>query len=181
MNTQDYDFEGKMSGFAKYVDSFAVSAHSHVTACNSELFGVGKKDMRPLFNTKCKDKVHITCNLVKDHVDTADRVNAFVQEFMRRGFTDFGFVSLMKVNDFCREHFVDFKDLHLEDHENFFKSMSWEKKGGVCGCGNYLTQDKNGNIAKLYARFFRDPNACDSTLVFDKTVLKKGFLGDVII
>lgn len=173
--------------YVKDVDSFAVSVHSDVPTENAELFG---NDMRPsnvenrnprvLEGVTFKDKIHITCNLVKGYVDGAKRMDHFIRHFAAMGFWDFGFVGLMPVNDYAKEHFVDFNSTHFEELPSVRETMAWNQED-ACFCKNYLHQDQHGNISKVYARWAKKPAECVTNLVFDMDKYRIGFSGPKIL
>ena len=90
-----------------------------------------------------------------------------------------GFVALMKVNDYCREHFVDLESLNLESipHVYFIKSMN---RGENCKCLNYL-YNKNLSVLEVYMRNYVNYKYCESSLVFDGEFLRQGFGSDSVI
>ena len=95
------------------------------------------------------------------------------------GIPRIGFVALMKVNDYCREHFVDLEDIHLDSipHVYFTKSMN---RGSDCKCSNYL-YNRDLKILEIYMRNYANPNYCESSLVYDGEYLRQGFHQDNII
>lgn len=97
------------------------------------------------------------------------------------GFHDFGFVSLMKINEWSNANFVDFNDIPLEGSANVLKVKHYCYKDDLCRCSNFLYSDPKGGINKIYTRYLCDNTLSDSTLVYDIDVLKNGFSGSIIL
>ncbi|MCK9476554.1 MAG: hypothetical protein M0R46_11575 [Candidatus Muirbacterium halophilum] len=91
---------------------------------------------------------------------------------------DVGFVSLMKINDFATEQFVDFEKIDLVS-DKFHKIKEWKYKD-CCKCNNYLYLTGDGNVVRVYSRCNMKQMVSISNLVFDGENLKTGFLGEVI-
>jgi len=127
-----------------------------------------------------KKKIHISCNLIKGNVYNKENVETFINHYSNLGFHDFGFVSLMPVNEYCKTNFVDFKDIDFESIENLIKTKEFTY-GENCRCNNFLMTSENGDINKIYCRFYCNHLSSESTLVFDVNELKTGFAGETII
>ena len=84
-----------------------------------------------------------------------------------------GFVALMKLNQYCCDHFVDLEEIFWEKipHVYFTNSMN---RGSHCKCSNYL-YNKDLKILEIYMRNYSDPTYCASSLVFDGQYLRQGF------
>lgn len=171
INTNGLNIEKIDSDF---VDSISLSRHSIKN--NDRIFKINLKNDIQTFSEKLKKKIHISCNLIKGEIDSSKKIYEFIDHYSSIGFHDFGFVSLMKVNDYCKDHFIDFSEINLEHMENTIrtKTFEYEKK---CKCNNFLTTDSNGIINKVYARHYCDSSNSDSTLVYDLNILKNGFNG----
>jgi molybdenum cofactor biosynthesis enzyme MoaA len=159
------------------IDSIALSRHHYDDRINASLFGGVATDLPVL-----SDDVHITCNLIKGRIDSKEECHRFITEMGKKGFTDIGFVSLMGVNEFCRDSRVDFSDINLGDMPDTIQSTKINN-GHSCKCANYLTSLDDGTIVKSYSRYVYDTKSCnatDNTLVFDLDELKVGFNGKVI-
>ena len=90
-----------------------------------------------------------------------------------------GFVVLMKVNDYCREHYIDFDEIIFNTIPHLYFTES-RNRGGDCKCSNYL-YNHNGRILEVYMRNYANPNYCESSLMFDGQYLRQGFHDDNII
>ena len=160
-------------------DSISMSLHHYDIARLSELYGCRIPDGAFNFDGINLQKVNSSCNLVKGYIDNAEEAHKMLDFNLDLGIPRIGFVALMKVNDYCREHFVDLEDIHLESipHVYFTKSMN---RGSDCKCSNYL-YNRDLKILEIYMRNYANPNYCESSLVYDGEYLRQGFHQDNII
>lgn len=166
-----------MKPYIDMIDSIALSRHHYDPVKNNEILGVDV-DLPRYY----KEKVHLSCNLIKGYIDSKEECSRYIDSMSSKGFTDIGFVSLMKVNPYCSEHNIDFKNIDLKSMRDTIRVKTMTR-GNSCRCANYLTSLKDGTIIKSYARYFLERDTCDSdeTLVFDIDKLKIGFSGKVIL
>lgn len=160
-------------------DSISMSLHHYDIARLSELYGCRIPDGAFYFDGINLQKVNSSCNLVQGYIDNAEEAHRMLDFNLNLGIPRIGFVALMKVNDYCREHFVDLEDIHLDSipHVYFTKSMN---RGSDCKCSNYL-YNRNLKILEIYMRNYANPNYCESSLVYDGEYLRQGFHQDNII
>lgn len=160
-------------------DSISVSLHHYDIDKLSELYGCAIPDDAFCFEGINLQKVNASCNLVKGYIDDPEDAHKMLDFALDLNIMRIGFVALMKVNDFCREHFVDLEDIHIEDipHVYFTKSMS---RSTDCKCSNYL-YNKGLKVLEIYMRNYANPNYCESSLVYDGLYLRQGFHTDNII
>lgn len=160
-------------------DSISMSLHHYETTRLSELYGCHIPETAFEFEGIDLQKVNSSCNLVKGYIDNAEEAHKMLDFNIDLGIPRIGFVALMKVNDYCREHFVDLEDIHLESipHVYFTKSMN---RGSDCKCSNYL-YNRNLKILEIYMRNYANPYYCESSLVYDGEYLRQGFHQDNII
>lgn len=142
------------------VDSISMSRHS-----------VEDPSIEEFVKHYGKDKIHVSCVLQKGIVDTEDKIKEFISHYEKQGAEDFGFVELMKTNQYAKEHFVEFKAPLSYRQYNSLSMVG-------CSCANYVS-DKYP-FSTLYFRGVK-PN-CDSrgTYVLDVDCLRYGFDGDII-
>ena len=97
------------------------------------------------------------------------------------GCNDIGFVTLMKINEFCNENQIIFNDTGLDSSRNFLKYHEYKKSDGCCKCANYLYCCSSTNkLIDIYGRFVMDASTKDGLISFDGEHLREGFNGLVI-
>lgn len=165
----------------EYLDSYALSRHGFDLQ-NNEIFGCDvlyDEELHNLAQT-IKDKIHLSCNLIKGYIDSEKAMYDFINHYSRLGFHEFGFVSLMKVNEYCRSNHIDFMKLKLDLIPNTRRVCTFNDKQ-ACFCANYHTFDETGELNRWYARHYCDQTKAESNLVFDIDHLKIGFNGETIL
>lgn len=160
-------------------DSISMSLHHYSPDKLSELYGCQIPRSAFHFEGVNIQKLNASCNLVKGYIDNAEEAHKMLDFVIDLGIPRIGFVALMRVNDYCREHFIDLEDIHLETipHVYFTKSMN---RGSDCKCSNYL-YNKNLSVLEIYMRNYSNPVYCESSLVYDGTYLRQGFQKNNII
>lgn len=163
------------------VDSYALSRHG-IGSENNDAFNttVMSDKMLNSLDISTKEKIHITCNLDKSRTATTEDMYRLINHYSKMGFHDFGFVTLMEVNEYCKANKIDFRSLDLDSMSNTIRSRAYNNEN-ACFCANYLTYDDEGTVNRWYARHYCDRTRADSTLVYDLNKLKIGFNGDVIL
>jgi sulfatase maturation enzyme AslB (radical SAM superfamily) len=171
-----YKFTEKL---LKKISVIALSRHHYNDKENYRIF---RTDRIPSFkNIKDfpnKKKIHMRCNLIKGFVDNKESLVKYIDYFSDIGITDFGFVPLFLLNDYCRDNFIPYEETGIDSLPNSRVVRSWTYDD--CHCKNYIAYTEKGNLVKYYARSNREPGTCESTVVYDKDRLRVGFNGEVI-
>ena len=160
-------------------DSISMSLHHYDVEMLSELYGCKIPQDAFLFEGVNKQKLNVSCNLVKGYIDNPEEAQKMLDFALELGIPRIGFVALMKVNDYCKERFIDLEDIHIDTipHVYFTKSMN---RGKDCKCSNYL-YNKDLKILEIYMRNYANPQYCESSLMFDGESLRQGFHDNNII
>lgn len=160
-------------------DSISMSLHHYSISKLSELYGCTLSQSAFDFEGVDMSILNASCNLVKDYIDSPGEAAKMLDFAIDLGIPRIGFVALMKINDYCKEHFIDLEDIHLETipHVYFTRSMN---RGKDCKCSNYL-YNKNLKVLEIYMRNYSNPYYCESSLVYDGEYLRQGFYKDNII
>lgn len=160
-------------------DSISISLHHYDTKRLAEIYGRAIPTEPIEFKGIDKQKVNFSCNLIKGYIDNCDEVRNMLDFTLDAGIPRIGFVALMKVNDFCRKHFIDIEDIPFAEipHIYFIKSKN---RGRDCKCSNYL-YNRNLKVLEIYMRNYSNPRYCESSLVFDGEYLRQGFHKNNII
>ena len=142
----------------------------------SEIYGCTIPEKAFQFEGIDLQKVNVSCNLLKCYIDSPFEAQRMLDFALELGIPRIGFVALMKVNDYCKERFIDLEDIQIDSipHVYFTKSMN---RGKDCKCSNYL-YNKDLKILEIYMRNYANPQYCESSLVYDGEYLRQGFHQD---
>lgn len=170
------------------VDNIALSRHAVSWEDNAIIMGVTVDKVATDEEIKAvaieyPNLLHISCNLIKGYVCDAESLREYLEFASRLGIYDVGFVSLMPVNAYCKEHFVDFKDIDMDSIPCLIQNLEWSQKKGnceVCRCRNYLYFAENQQIVALYSRFACEHKSVTSYVVYEDNHIKQGFNGSII-
>ena len=170
----------------KELDNIALSRHAVDDTENREIF---RSNLLPtaedIRNFKDKHKLHLSCNLIKGYIDSEEKILQYLEFASTLGINDIGLVSLMNINEFCNQHYVDFGSLNIRETERLtksrcFKNISDETGKICCKCENYLYRASNMNLISMYHRYAIKNNEIADYLVYENNVLKQGFNGERI-
>ena len=162
------------------INSVALSRHHYNDELNQSVFKTKvptSEDIR-LYNKK-NTNLHLSCNLVKDYVDSQEEVLKYLDWCDSVNARDIGFVGLMKTNDFCKEHYIDYSVV-TKNHKRIWNSKTYSRHEGkklICRCGNYVFMGENG-LVNFYCRHYMCNNNSESILVYDINEFKNGFAGE---
>jgi len=165
------------------VDCLSLSRHHYDDDKNDEIFGVNIIDNEEIKDIQSKIKrksiLNLTCNLINGYIDNSEDVKKYLDIYSSFGIQIVGFVSLMPINDFCNENFVDFNKLGLRD-KLFIKTKDYTYKD-ICKCNNYLyISEYSGEVVRVYYKNTYRPELTPVVLTYDGQYLRKGFDGDII-
>lgn len=183
INTNGSNLE-KLIGIEE-LDNIALSRHSVDDVENREIF---RNNCVPSWSEIAKfpekDKLHLSCNLIKGYVDSDGKIKEYLEECSKVGIHDVGFVSLMPINEYAKEKGIDFSDITFEFNNKFIVNRFFErqvKEKCVCKCRNYLYLGNNGKLVTVYSRFYVDNTCNDGAVVFMDNNLRQGFTGNIIV
>lgn len=161
------------------LDSISVSIHHYDNKRLSEIYGKEVSVKALNFDNIDKNKINVSCNLIKGYIDSSTEIRKMLDFTLTLKIPRIGFVSLMKVNDYCENHFVDFEDIDFETIPNVYFTKSLNR-GSNCKCSNYL-YNKDARILEIYNRNYVNQSYCESSLLFDGQYLRQGFHNENII
>lgn len=180
----------------RLLNCIALSRHAIDDKENEEIFKTSDipqlEDIRQ-FNGDNKRGLHLSCNLINGHVDSQEKVKDYLEMAADLGVFDVGFIGLMPKNEYCKQQFVDFKQLDIENIPNAMKTMTHinrddsiikdGKPAGeiLCTCQNYLYKSSDNRLVSFYHRFAVQSKQIVSMLVFSDNKLRLGFNGDIIL
>lgn len=160
-------------------NSISMSLHHYDKDILSAIYGTKILEDAFCFNGVNMNLVNASCNLIRGYIDNSTDVEKILRFAISLGLPRLGFVALMKVNDYCRENYVDFDEIDFETIPHLYFTES-RNRGSDCKCSNYL-YNHNGRILEVYMRNYANPNYCESSLMFDGQYLRQGFHDDNII
>jgi len=164
--------------YTKEFDSIALSRHHYDDDKNNDVLCFDALSRNDLEIMKLKN-LHLSCNLQKDYINSKEEIYKYIDFAADINCDDVGFVSLMKINDYSKEQFIDFDNLNLE-FERYYKIKEWKFEDS-CKCNNFLYLNKDGKVVKVYNRSNLKQTSVISNLIFDGENLKTGFNGKIII
>ena len=160
-------------------NSISMSFHHYDPERLSELYGYHFTEETLRFEGIPKTNLNLSCNLSKGYIDSMDEAHRMLDFAIGIGVKRIGFVALMKVNEWCRTHFVDLGEVHLEEIPRVYFT-GCKDRGENCKCSNYL-YNKDRRILEIYMRNYSNPLYCESSLVYDGEFLRQGFHENNII
>ena len=177
INTNGINLKQTINAGAQCV---SLSRHHFDDKINFEIFGTREvPTTEQLRKLDKKDTVHLRCNLIDGLIDSKKKMFEFIDWGAELSFSDFGFVSLMPVNPYCKSNFVDHSVCQFEDAPNT-KLAYYQSDTVGCNCKNYLHFTERGELVKIYSRVNGAYTECESTLVYDVDTLKVGFSGPIL-
>ena len=160
-------------------NSISMSLHHYNLQKLSEVYGTNIPETAFRFDGIDMQKVNASCNLIRGFIDSPSEVERMLDFALSLGLPRLGFVSLMKINYYCRQHYVDFSEISLETIPHLYLTQTMDR-GLDCKCTNYL-YNKDLCILEVYLRNYMNPQFCASSLVFDGQYLRQGFHSENII
>jgi MoaA/NifB/PqqE/SkfB family radical SAM enzyme len=167
------------------LDNIALSRHSIDDLENQKIFGATViPNLEQIKEFPEKEKLHLSCNIVKGYVDSDEKIKEYLEKCSEIGVRDVGFVSLMPINDYAKEHNIDFSDIKFEFNNRFIVNQYFDRikdNKCVCKCRNYMYLGQNGQVVTAYSRYYVDNTCSDGAVVFMDNNLRQGFTGEIII
>lgn len=154
-------------------NSISMSLHHYDMSTLQEIYGIAIPIEAFNFEGIDMSKVNASCNLIRGYIDSPESVQRMLDYAIDLGINRLGFVALMKTNDFCRQHYVDFSDVDFASvpRLHFTGSMN---RGSDCKCSNYL-YSKGTRILEVYMRNYMNHHYCESSMVYDGQYFRQGF------
>ena len=196
MHTNGYQLK-KLSPqfFKKVLTTICISRHHYDDEKNKEIFGtddfIKYDDLKGLIEKyQGPLKFQMRCNMITGYIDSKEEIKKYLEHIKdlnincswdRHGGGHCGFVGLMPMNKYCRDHLINYKDIVSENDPEIIMKKTYNKKDlsgeEMCRCGNFV-YDKISFFTKLL-----DNPKCDYgpiMLVYDGKNLRLGFDGEII-
>lgn len=162
------------------LDVISVSLHHYDRGKLEEIYGCTIDTEIANYPGVNPRKLNVSCNLIRGYIDNADEVRRYLDFVATKGIRTVGFVSLMKVSNYCREKFIDYSEIDFGSIANLIL-MRERHHETHCKCSNYIYRAENGKMVEVYMRENLAPEYCASSLLFDGDFLRQGFNNDNII
>ena len=160
-------------------DSISVSLHHYDTTKLSEIYATSIPESALNFEGIDMMKVNASCNLIKGYIDSTEEAQRIMDFCIDKGLLRLGFVGLMPVNDFSKNHFVALDELHLSNIPHCYFTES-KDRGKDCKCSNYM-YNRHLKVLDIYMRHYANPHYFESSLMYDGEHLRQGFYSKNII
>jgi len=189
LNTNGYNMNKLFEdGTYEYFDSISLSRHHWIDELNEIILKTKApstediKRYRGAFSDEDKMIFHCACNLIKGYIDNKEDIFRYLEYLSEIGVESTGFSDLMPLNQWCKDHLVNYNILDLVDNKRFFLQKE-QKYKDMCQCNNYLylPEQKGKNLIKVYTKNTFKPMDMNTALVFDGENLKLGYGGPVLI
>lgn len=161
------------------INSISFSLHHFDIKEISKIYGVELDKDYLEFDEIVLKKLNLSCNLIRGFIDSAQKVEQMLKFAVELNVRRIGFVALMKLNNYCMEHYLDFDEINFESIPNliFIKS---QKRDACCKCANYIYTVSPRKL-EVYMRNYSDPTYCESSLLYDGKHWKQGFQNENIL
>lgn len=156
------------------INPIMISRHHYDDNLNNEIFKIKTLSLGDLKKLKSKNKIEISCLLIKNYIDSMDKVVEFLEQVSDSEVESVGFVSMLQVNDYTKKNFVDYRDL-IENISDRFKEINKMNDGNRCSCSTYLYMAKNNKIILVYFKYTKNSNLSGRSLLFDYNGLQAGY------
>jgi molybdenum cofactor biosynthesis enzyme MoaA len=129
---------------------------------------------------KNKNILNFSCNLINDYIDNNNEILKYLDMSANMNVTLVGFVSLMKINDFCKNNYISFNDL-IKETTDIINTKNYNKSG-LCSCSNYLyISEKYNKVIRVYNKSNNISNYNDDTFTFNGNNLVFGYNDNDIV
>lgn len=163
-----------MLGKYPHIESIQLSRHHYDDEKNNEVFKINTIKFDEIKKIKLKADLRINCLLIRGYIDSADEIIKFLEHVSESDISQVGFISMMQVNDYTKDKFVDYRDIISDLNDDFLQTKKMAD-GTRCSCANYLYVAKNGKTIFVYLRYTKEYGFGGRSLFFDSTGLKEGY------
>jgi len=144
------------------LESIHISRHHYNDDINQEIFSsktICTTDDIMFLQDQLKDKqiVNINTLVMKDYIDNLDEIKKMLDYVGDTSVYKNGFVSLMKCNDFAKEHFINYNDIFNNLDSSFLLAHHFYSEK-YCECIDGIYTSKKGKLVEFYARMVKE---CD--------------------
>lgn len=159
----------------KNIESIQLSRHHYDDNLNNEIFKIKTIGIYEVNELNINPLIGINCLLIKGYIDSFEEVIKYL-EFIADETTlaQVGFISMMKVNEYTENKFVDYREIISFLGEKFSK-VSSSLDGERCSCVNYIYTSQKGEKLFVYFKYTKEYGCSGRSLFFDCSGLKIGY------
>lgn len=157
------------------IESIQLSRHHYDDDKNNEIFKIKTLSFDEMKNIRLNSDLRINCLLIDGYIDSLDEVKKYLDILAEEtNIYQVGFISMMPVNEYTKEKFVDYRDL-IADIGDEFQEVEIMADGDRCSCANYFYTSKCGRELFVYFRYTKGYGCSGRSLFFDCAGLKEGY------
>lgn len=157
------------------IESIQLSRHHYDDEKNNEIFKIKTLSFDDMKKLNLNADLRINCLLIKGYIDSLDEVKNYLEKLCAETkIYQVGFISMMPVNNFTDEYFVDYRDI-IKSIGDEFEEVEIMADGDRCSCANYFYHSKAGREIFVYFRYTKGYGCSGRSLFFDCAGLKEGY------
>lgn len=156
------------------IESIQLSRHHYIDEKNNEVFGIKTISYEEIKALEPKADLRINCLLIENYIDSPEEIVKFLEHISETNISQVGFISMMQVNPFAKENFIDYKKI-VRDLEDDLQITDKLSDGDRCMCNNAIYVAKNGKSIFVYFRNTKNYQECGRSLFFDSKGLRLGY------
>ncbi|EKC46886.1 protein containing Radical SAM domain protein [human gut metagenome] len=124
MNTNGSFLLDNIDMLNKYpnIESIQLSRHHYEDDKNNEVFKINTLSFEDLKKIKANADLRINCLLIKNYIDSKEEIVKFLEKISETDISQVGFISMMQVNDFTKENFVDYRAIISSLNDDFLET-----------------------------------------------------------
>lgn len=168
------------------IEGIHISRHHYKDEINERIFETNvayEEDIKYVMNNiKNKKLLRLNCLLMKNNIDRIEEAEKYLEFASELGIFRVGFVSLMKINQYSKENFINFNNVFKKELLNP-RTFIYFYDTNICECINGAYISKKGKFIEWYARMTKELN-CEYTRQFVYTSnnrITTGFGKEIII
>jgi pyruvate-formate lyase-activating enzyme len=183
LNTNGFNFEKIIEEETyKKISNISLSRHHYDDKVNEEILRTkapSTDNIKELRARVEEEGLHLTCNLIKGNIDSYEEAIKYLDWTAFLKIPTASFVSLMPINDFCKDSFVHFNELNLGDR--LIMTQDWRYEN-MCHCNNWLYFPGNTDFypIRVYTKNTFNPMDITTSLVYDGKHVKAGFNEEIV-
>lgn len=157
------------------VESIQLSRHHYDDQKNNEIFKIETLLFDDIKRINLYSDLRINCLLIDGYIDSLNEVKKYLDILAAETkIFQVGFISMMPVNEFTNDKFVDYRNI-ISDIGCEFEVVETMFDGDRCSCANYFYNSKCGRKIFVYFKYTKYYGCSGRSLFFDCAGLKEGY------